>query len=342
MARTIKAFGIAATGATIVTAFWLGGCTGPSNHPPGVDVTQRQLGYFWRAERLRGNVLRVSLLDDTAPVEPFIGPSAGNANCTGCHSASPTGRYLAANVGYGNIRFMDVTTSLFVVVPGLTGGSLAAWNPNNTDEFVYSDGHRLLRGTISGGVIGPIPGTDNDDFVRIMPTWSVDNVIAYVRGTTGTSWRATGPTDIYTISPDGGPNDGTPLAGASGNGFSHAFPAFSPNGDWIAMSVSETVLDTFAPSDAQVRLVAANGSGVVKTLPNLNGPTPNVGNTWPTWSPNGDAIAFSSRRGGGSADLYVAAVSQVSGVDGPAQLLPRVNTQDKHELKFEWSPIRDQ
>jgi hypothetical protein len=339
MTRTRKAVGIAVVTTAAAVAFWLSGC-GAGHHPPTVDGQARRVAYFWRAEQFRGNVLTVSLLD-SGVVEPFIGTEAGNANCTGCHSASPTGEYVAASVGYGNLKIMDVATRLWVEPTGFTGGSFLAWNPNGMDEFVYSDGHRLLRGTVSGGVSGPIPGTNNEDHFRIMPAWSPSNVIAYIRGAAGSSWRTTGANDVYTIPVGGAGNDGTPLPGASADGKSHGYPAYSPNGQWLALSVSASPLDTFAATGAQIQLVRADGSGTVKTLPNLNGPTPNVSNSWPTWSLAGDALAFSTKRSGTSTDLYVAPVSEATGDDGTAQPVPDVNDPTRDEFKLEWTPLRD-
>jgi len=260
----------------------------------------------------------------------FYGSDNGQA-CSGCHAASPDGKYVAL-VEFGSqptMRIIDARTGGSVPVAGTSDGEFPSWNPNvNTNppyQFVYAAGGKILKvASVAGGVLREVQGANLTAKVQTQPTWGPNGTIAFVRGDPADagSFEIVGPCDLVTV-PEGG-GAVTAVAGASGNGGSNYFPEYSPNGKYIAYTFSPMGSTTRSASDSVIKLVDTT-SGQVLSLPQLNAQIPN---SWPTWARDGSFLSFSSTRGGGagSADIYFAPVSQVTGVDGPAQPLTLVNT----------------
>jgi Tol biopolymer transport system component len=138
---------------------------------------------------------------------------------------------------------------------------------------------------------------------------------------------------LYLIDEAGGVP--VPVMGASENNFANYYPRFSPNGMWIAYTLSMSAQSTISAPDAQIRLVKADNSGQVLDLPLLNGGA----SSYPTWSVNGQFLSFSSNRAGGqgSWDIYIAPIDPVTGQEGAAVNLAEANTSS-FEHSAQWSP----
>lgn len=324
----------------------------------GPEVVPPEAGrflYYWQIDttgRSESAVMRAPLQGNLTP-EMFRGIPRGDG-CSGCHHLSSDGRY-AAIVELGNISrtvIVDTETNLEFVPPSdLTDVQWMSWNPDvNTTppyQFVYSKLGDLRVASLYTGDIGPLMGANSPDAEETMPSWGPDGEIVFVRNSSfgrrtmdpGEGDRAVPvpgnpANDIYIIAETGGTAE--PLPGASENEVSNYFPAYSPNGNWVAITQSASGGVISAP-DARLRLIAADRSGTVMSLDQLNDTA--GASSYPTWSVNGQFISFASNRAGGSGgwDLYLAPIDQVAGTDGAPSPLRQYNTAN-FEHAVQWSP----
>jgi hypothetical protein len=190
--------------------------------------------------------------------------------------------------------------------------------------------------------IAPISGADLPDFVQTDPSWSPDGShLLYSRAPVQLDlfWDLGGQTvfsaekdadvrslrrqypiqfDIYRIPFNhgkGGP--AIPLAGASHNGKSNYYPRYSPNGQWIVFTQSETGL-AIQP-DSKLFIIPATGREARMMACNLNRM-----NSWHTWSPNSRWLAFVSKENTPFTELFLTHIDE-RGMDSPPILLSRFN-----------------
>lgn len=310
-----------------------------------VPVSAGRYLYYWRiADGALSDIFRQPLQGNLTR-EAFAGPSAGNADCAGCHSVSPDGRFVAIADGTFALRFFDSETKTEFIPPvDLSDGMYVSWNPdvetNPPYQLVYSTGSQILKASLFTGPIGNV----TDPVGATMPTWGSNGQIAYVQpsadngngppppgGGPGTG----GTLDIMLIPEAGGV--ATALSGASNNGQGNFYPAFSPNGQWIAFTQSASAQSTIAPADGRIRLVKADNSGTVNDLAAVNGES--GASSYPTWARDGTFLSFSSTRvgGQGSWDIYLVGVDPVTGeADAPFPLTEANSTAFDHAAQ--WSP----
>jgi HYDIN/CFA65/VesB family protein/ASPM-SPD-2-Hydin domain-containing protein len=295
--------------------------------------------YYWQIPSpIGGDVMRLPLQGRTV-AQPYWGPRVGKT-CTGCHNASPDGRYVALmeEAGY---RIVDTHTDIALSLPPgtLVGTTFLSWRPDvNASppyQFAYDDGAVIHIASVFGGYIRALRGADDPSYLQMMPSWGADGRIAFVRGSpppSGTmgeaSWGFSGPTDIMLVDEGGGAP--VPLPGASMNGAASYYPAHSPDARWIAFTFSAAAESTIAASDAHIRMVRADGSAPVLDLDQANGG--DGASSYPTWSVDGAFLGFSSNRAGGFGDwdLYIAPIDPMTGADGPA-----VNVRQANSPAFE-------
>ncbi len=298
--------------------------------------------YYWRVEGLTSDIMRAPL-QSNGNAAVFWGQSTGQG-CPGCHQVSPDGRYVA-------IVELDFQESLFVI-DTMSNTKLTldrrssdaktfSWRPNvNTNppyQYVFSTDGELHTASLSG-YIGELPGANDAREQQGMPAWGPNGKIAFVRGANDALFDGfgfEGQADLHIIDEGGGA--AVALAGASGDGRAHYYPAFSPNGQWIAFTESASAINTYAAPDARVRIVKADGSGTTRELAAIN--AGGGATSFPTWSLDGTYLGFSSNRAGGVGDwdLYVAPIDPITGMDGAPANVTTANTSG-FEHAAQWSP----
>jgi Tol biopolymer transport system component len=286
-----------------------------------------------------GNIMQLDLQGRIPPLAVW-GTATGKA-CVGCHSVSPDGRYLSfvdTSIGYG-IRMIDLLNNVEQTLPFASQSTLdVAWRPNvNTTppyQFAYDDGHDIQIASLTGGILRALLGAADPAYFQKMPSWGPNGVIAFARSDHAGSLSLSDHSDVMLVDERGGP--ATPLKGASGDNWLHYYPTFSPNGRWIAVTVSASG-DTFSARDSHVQLVAADQSGTVLPLPNLNGF--DGASTYPGWSIDGSLLSFTSNRatGVGGWDIWFAPIDPITGADGMPVDLSQANSTGYDALP-RWSP----
>lgn len=302
--------------------------------------------YYWEIPSVRGgDIMRLPLQGATTP-SPWWGPRTGRA-CAGCHSVSPDGRYVAV-IEASSFRMVDTTTDIALALPNSAiAPNYITWRPNvlaqPSYQYAYDDGSNISIASLWQGTLRELQGANDPNFVETMATWGPDGKIAFVRGTVGTQsssgggFGLEGPADLYVVDQNGGA--ATPVLGASTNlaTGAHYYPAFSPDGRWIAYTYSASSLGTLAAADATIRMVSADNSGTVLDLPALN--AGDGANSYSTWSVNGEFMSFSSNRSGGAGDwdIYISEIDPVTG-DASAAVNLTVANGPGFDHSAQWSP----
>lgn len=314
---------------------------GPELVPPSAG----RFLYYWQIPSpVQSDVMRLPLQGNTAP-SPWWGSRTGKA-CSGCHSVSPDGRYVAV-IEASAFRMVDTTTDIALSVPNSSiSPAYVSWKPDiNTNppyQYAYDTGAGDIA--IAGlfvGTLRELQGANDSAYAELMPSWGPNGQIAYARGTQttggqgGTSFGFQGPADIMIIDENGGTP--VPLAGASGGTGANYYPRYSPNGQWIAYTYSAMASSTIAAADAVVLLAAAANNNTILPLNNLN--SPGSASSYPTWSVDGQFLSFSSNRAGGQGDwdIYLAPIDPMTGADSAATNLTAANSP-AFEHSAQWSP----
>lgn len=156
-----------------------------------------------------------------------------------------------------------------------------------------------------------LPGADDPAYVQSNPSWSPDGrFLVFARAqaynlsnTAGQGRVLLTPEECREFTRDGKPfrfdlyripfHDGRggqaePLAGASGDGYSHYFPKFSPDGRWIVFCRARSYM--LLQPDSELYIIPAPGGEPRRLRCNLSRM-----NSWHSWSPNGRWLVFSSK-----------------------------------------------
>ncbi|MFO0727485.1 MAG: choice-of-anchor D domain-containing protein [Myxococcota bacterium] len=325
---------------------------GPEVVPTGAG---RYMYYWTIPSPIGGDIMRLPLQGVTT-ASSFWGPRSGK-QCAGCHSVSPDGRYVALlefGASLSPLKIVDTTSNVSITLPSdlaRSGVSYFAWRPNVNAQpgyqFAFDAPNRtsgmntsIHIGSLYGGYIGELAGANDPSWSYKMPTWSSGGTIAFVRGmaqqmTSSGAGGFTGPTDLLSV-PEGG-GTATAIPGASSNNMANYYPAYSPNGRWLAFTQSASAMGTISASDAMIRMVPASMSGGVMPMNNIN--ATNGASSYPTWAVDGTYMSFSSNRPGGMGDwdIYIAPIDPMTGADSAPSNLSQANTS-AFEHAAQWSP----
>ncbi|MBI4819388.1 MAG: choice-of-anchor D domain-containing protein [Deltaproteobacteria bacterium] len=311
--------------------------------PEIVPVEAGRFLYSWSAtirSGVSGDINRLPL--QGAGARSSYWGSGTNKPCSGCHSVSPDGRYVAlVELTFPptvlELKVIDTLTDSAVTLPFSTRKAfLASWRPdvatNPPYQFAFDDDGVVKIASVTGGVLRELQGANDRQYRNKMPSWGPNGQIAFVRGTSDLEPSLTRPTtavgfsgisDVMLVDENGGTP--VPLNGASGNNLLNYYPTHSPDGGWIALTTSRSG-STYAANDSRVVLVAADNSGAVSDLTSANGSS---GASFPTWSADGSLLSFScppNRGGQGDWDIWYVPIDGATGRDGPAVNLVEANS----------------
>jgi Flp pilus assembly protein TadD len=128
--------------------------------------------------------------------------------------------------------------------------------------------------------------------------------------------------DLYRIAfNEGRGGIAQPLAGASGDGFSHYFPRYSPDGRWIVFCRAKSYM--LLQPDSELFIVPAEGGPARRLRANLGRM-----NSWHSWSPNGRWLVFSSKAFSDYTQLFLTHID-AAGESTPPVLLERFTDPDR-------------
>jgi len=291
--------------------------------------------YFWRVTPQGDSAIWYKPMVPALPARVF-GSLTRQSKCIACHTISLEGDRIAAiaDGSNGPVYAMLLDGTPFNLPP--ITASYVALSPDGRSLAYAFEGKDIYILDLSSGATVPLNGASEPDITETMPAWSPDSqTIAFVR-THGepNGYALTTPCDILTIPAAGGTP--TLLPGAGGSGFSY-YPAYSPDGNWLAFTGHTTGTSTRSDPQAEIFLVPSQGGEARRLAANdLPGGQPLVGasNSWPTWSPDGRYLAFNSKRNGGQFDVFVATINP-DGTSGPAESLAGVS----RSAAFEHLPV---
>jgi hypothetical protein len=325
--------------------------------------------YYWTVSSARivriddGTAARVNFM----PNPPW--PRNRDQNCIGCHTVSPSGRYMAGRLGGG-----FNTGSVFDLTTDLTGNPPPTrFDPTRTDwwfNWWSPDESRLIvtRGPSPTGLAlldpatgSPVPtmGTPLPDNNATHPSWSPDGrEIAYVSAASdwGVDYRNGDLSTLPVTAPDTFGPSRTIQRGAMlprGNP-AHAaisYPVWSPDSQWIVFAHGQSARSSTQP--AALFITRRDGAQLLR-LDNANGGASGELSFEPRFSPFDTGgyfwLAFLSRRDYGNSlagtrgtnreQIWVTAIRRTpTSPDGVRDPDPRYEI-DPSEVPY-WLPGQD-
>jgi hypothetical protein len=290
----------------------------------GPALCSQESVYFWRipagtlgsSEQANG---RVFITDPIGlrPAQEFAAVSPGQ--CAGCHSVSSSAGLIASTSGGGTGEVVVYTLDGQPVSVPQVVGAFSTWSPDGMKLAISTLDNDIVVLDVLAQTVTPLTGARDPNLLEAMPSWSADGqTIAFVRGGKADApFRFGQSAEIYTVPAGGGAAQ--PLQGASGTGFSY-YPAYSPDGKWLAFTRHTTGTTTYAASEAEIFVVPAAGGAPIRLRANDaddGAPLTGVSNSWATWSVDGRRLAFTSKRNDPAYDVFITTIDS-SGNSGPA------------------------
>lgn len=290
--------------------------------------------YFWRMDSSSRGIFITNEVNAGAPAQV---ESVNEVGCVGCHTVTTSGEAIAAMTGPlpGNrllVRRFDGST---VNVPPLEG-VYAAFSPDGTRLAVTTTDAELLIIELASGGVTPVPGATDATFGAMMPTWSADGLrIAYTRAARASidiGLRAFDSSEIVIIDAAGGSPQ--PLVSSTTLPGINYYPAFSPDGRWLAFTHASTG-STYAAPNADIYLYDLTTSAAMPIA--LNDAA--ASDSWASWNRDGTRLAFNTTRFDPAFDIVIVDIA----ADGAASnlvLLPGASSPSVFEhLPFWGQPI---
>jgi hypothetical protein len=266
--------------------------------------------YYWTTSSGTG-IMRFDFgsQTQTAP-DMYLGTELTGGTCVGCHALSRDGTKLVAEAGGqndGRLLLLDVATKMPIVPFASTPKSIfESWNGDGTQYVgVYGDSGatdynlHVFDGT-SGAQVATIDVGGTATNPADHPDWSPDSThIAYTKTGIANTNQRMHEGSIEMVSDMGGGMWSPPAElVAQGAGQNHYYPAFSPDGAYLAYDESTcaggvqddscnadtdptaTVFVMKAmPGATQIEMTRANAPGVA------DGATTALTNSFPKWCP---------------------------------------------------------
>jgi tetratricopeptide (TPR) repeat protein len=256
--------------------------------------------------KLKGSV-RIGFMSQVSPDGQYVVTTVNPAGMPAANAEPPSNYYVA---NFKDYRFLQV----FYPTRGIL-----SWYSRQT------------------GVLRPLAGADDPQFVQMGAVWSPDGrYLVFARA------KATDPNppgvplakfandpgelqiayDLYRIPfRDGEGGAPEPIAGASQNGMSNTFPKVSPDGRWIVFVQCRN--GELMRPDSQLYIVPAEGGPTRRMRCN----TPLM-NSWHSFSPNGRWLVFSSKARSPYTQMYLTHID-ADGNDSPPILVDNATAANR-------------
>jgi dipeptidyl aminopeptidase/acylaminoacyl peptidase len=296
---------------TIEAAAWDGGSLGDVSLGPAITLTVNRLD-------ARGSVLYWATSDEAILRIPFGSTDSdlfweGDGQCTGCHALVQThdgegdtmvvthggisGRFSVVDVSDPDApeQIVDTNDNNRMTFKTVSPDGQFILGTNNQTATLYElrSGNRIKDFQFSDRVTHPDWSPDGETIVMVLAkktvsgqSFTVNSDMEFERG------------EIIEVDWDADAQElgETRVLKAADTAVSFYYPAYSPDGDWIAYNRSTTT--SYAAEDAELWLMSRDGSVDVR-LKNANG-SGDLQNSYPRWGPLPDDdvlwLAFSSRR----------------------------------------------
>jgi Tol biopolymer transport system component/uncharacterized protein YegL len=287
--------------------------------------------YFWKINQAGDVGIYVTRFGEQS-ASPVQSMNRGS-ECVACHAVSGSKEnpiLTAVRDEQNGLILMQSLTGEEVPIPPVNGSYLA-WSPDGKQAAISMNDKDIQILDLKTGTLTPLAGASEANVVETMPAWSPDGTtIAFVRAvrTSPDTARIDVPADIYTVPASGG--TALPLPGASGEGFNY-YPVYSPDGKWLAFTHHTTGKDTYADDAADLYLVPAGGGQRILLRANRT----DFADSWPSWSPDGQWLGFSSDRLNGQFDIYLAKIGS-NGQSTEACILPGASSATDEEFHPVW------
>jgi tetratricopeptide (TPR) repeat protein len=256
--------------------------------------------------KLKGSV-RVGFMSQVSPDGQYVVTTINPASMAATSQEPPSNYYVA---NFKDYRFLQV----FYPTRGIL-----SWYSRKT------------------GVLQPLPGADDPQFVQMGAVWGPDSqYLVFARA------QATDPNppgvplaqfandpnelqlkyDLYRVPFHNGQGGAPePIAGASGNGMSNTFPKVSPDGRWIVFVQCRN--GELMRPDSQLYIVPAGGGRARRMRCNTSRM-----NSWHSFSPNGRWLVFSSKSRSPYTQLYLTHIDG-EGNDSPPILIENATAANR-------------
>jgi hypothetical protein len=247
--------------------------------------------YYWSSSA--SGIMRVPW---AGSAEPFL-TAGSTGRCVGCHSISPTGvMAVTYDGGNGPMGLRDLSTGADINAgDGSLYGNFKAFSPDGRFMAVVYAGALRVHDANTGAALWDVAVGESVTHVD----WSPDGTMIAMTATSGNhplDW-VIGAGRIVVMDHLG---DGTfgpaRTLYAAPTGQVAYYPAFSPDGAWVAFNLSAE--DGYDDATAQLWVASVDGSVVLPLTSANHGE--GLYNSWPRWGPLPDDdimwLAFSSRR----------------------------------------------
>lgn len=271
--------------------------------------------YFWRVTGDGSGGIYVGRGDDLPDALEVLNVRAA---CVGCHVVSTASGRIAAVLGTSNgpIAVQDLSSGRAIPIPDVRGSYLA-WSPTGEQLAVSRDDADIYVLDLARGTLAALDGASDPALVETMPAWSPDGAsIAFIRSAMAQDgFLLDGDSEIAVVPATGGMAQVLPGVPIGRN----YYPAYSPDGKWMAFTHHATGDMAYASDAADVYLLPASGGAVVRLDANSDS-----SDSWASWSADGQWLAFNSKRGG-QFDIYVTRIGP-DGQSGDVIEWPGANT----------------